>query len=206
MPILHATTSAPAIGSENAKPSVNAFLAQHGVDNHCALPPSVFDTFADDVAPKDINYYDLMKYWSKKIQPHLEDEELSDILTYDFNRYTWGRWKIEFPNDKFPADYESCDWDLGHRGPRPRYWLYTKHGACHWLANFSLRLAMLSLPGHAWRIITSDFHSSVWDGGDLLFDFNFLRMGISPKECFALAHEEELEPGKYMEVPFARYP
>jgi len=154
MPVLHATTSAPVTVLENAKPSLSALLARHDVEDPYALPPSMLKSFADDVAPKDIKYYDLKKYWTKKIEPHLEDEQLNDVLNRDFNRYTWGRWKIEFEDDNFPADYESCDWDLGHRGPRPRYWLYTKHGACHWLANFSLRLAMLSLPGHAWRIIT----------------------------------------------------
>jgi hypothetical protein len=28
----------------------------------------------------------------------------------------------------------------------PRFWQYVKHGACHWLVNFGLRLAMLAAP------------------------------------------------------------
>ena len=43
---------------------------------------------------------------------------------------------------------------------------------CHWLVNFSLRLAERVDPDRPWRIITSDSHSTVWDGYDLLFDFN----------------------------------
>ena len=47
-----------------------------------------------------------------------------------------------------------------------------------------------------WRIITSDAHSTAWDGDRLLFDFNFQAMGIPPQKCFDLAYKEELAPGK----------
>ena len=42
-----------------------------------------------------------------------------------------------------------------------------KHAACHWLVNFALELAQLVEPDRKWRIITSDKHSTVWDGGDM---------------------------------------
>jgi hypothetical protein len=41
---------------------------------------------------------------------------------------------------------ETCDWDAGHCGPRPRYWRYFKHCACHWLVNDSLAIAKAALP------------------------------------------------------------
>jgi hypothetical protein len=43
--------------------------------------------------------------------------------------------------------FETCDWDAGHRGPRPRYWRCVKDGACDWLVNDSLALADAALPG-----------------------------------------------------------
>ena len=46
----------------------------------------------------------------------------------------------------------------------------------------------------------SSKHSSVWDGEDTLFDFNYQAFGIDPNECFELAFQRELEPGKYQRV------
>jgi hypothetical protein len=66
--------------------------------------------------------------------------------------------------------------------------------------NFSLRLATLVEPEKPWRIITSQKHSTVWDGGDTLFDFNFQAFGIDPNECFETAFEKELKLGKYLRV------
>jgi hypothetical protein len=104
-----------------------------------------------------------------------------------------------------PSDFESCDWQFGHKGRRPAFWRYTKHAACHWLVNFNLRLAEHVEPTRAWRIITSDAHSTAWDGDRLLFDFNFQAMGIPPQECFDLAYKEELAPGKLRVAHLARH-
>jgi hypothetical protein len=57
--------------------------------------------------------------------------------------------------------------------------MYVKHAACHWLVNFALELAQHVEPNRAWRIITSQEHSTVWDGKDTLFDFNFLALGVT---------------------------
>jgi hypothetical protein len=59
---------------------------------------------------------------------------------------------------------------------------------------------MLVMPDKHWRIITSAKHSTVWDGGDLIFDFNFQAFGIDPNECFNSAYHKELLPGKYRRV------
>jgi hypothetical protein len=146
-----------------------------------------------------MKYYDLKKNWHR-VKPHLADKKLNDILVRDFNKFTFGRWNQTFTHGDFPYEFESCDWDCDHRGKRPAFWQYVKHAACHWLANFTLRLAMLVKPERAWRIITSQRHSTIWDGDDTLFDFNFQAFGIDPKECFDLAFERELKPGKYRRV------
>jgi hypothetical protein len=76
---------------------------------------------------------------------------------------------------------------------------YVAHGACHWLVNFALRLAMLAEPDRQWRIITSNGHSTVWDGRDTLFEFNWQALGELPADCFHAAYEEELPPGKLLQ-------
>jgi len=79
-----------------------------------------------------------------------------------------------------PQSFESCDLLDSHRGPQPRFWQYVKHAACHWIVNFALRLATLAEPRRCWRIISSDFHSTVWDGAETLFDFNYQALGEPP--------------------------
>jgi hypothetical protein len=70
-----------------------------------------------------------------------------------------------------------------------------------WLANWILELAQLVEPQRAWRILKSDKHSTVWDGVNLLFDFNFQAFGVPPKECFELAAlhatSREFPPGEH---------
>jgi hypothetical protein len=151
-----------------------------------------------------LRYYDLKKNW-RRVKPHLGDKELNDILVRDFNKYTFGRWGQRFTAGKLPCEFESCDWRFEHRGRHPEYWKYVKHAACHWIANFTLRLAMLVMPDRPWRIITSQLHSTVWDGADTLFDFNFQAMGIDADECFRLANEKELKPGKRLRLYFAEH-
>jgi hypothetical protein len=48
-------------------------------------------------------------------------------------------------------------------------------------------------------------HSTVWDGGDLIFDFNFQAFGVDPNECFYHACHKELPPGKYRRVYLAEH-
>lgn len=148
--------------------------------------------------PAGIRYYDLARHWTRRIMPHLGDKELNAILVRDFNRFTFGRWNKPFLPGMLPEQFESCDWRCDHRGPCPRYWAYAKHAACHWIVNFSLRLAMLSEPRRSWRIITSQDHSTVWDGERTLFDINFQAMKIPAEECFEAANERELKVGKYL--------
>ena len=76
-----------------------------------------------------MKYYDLKKNW-RHVKRHLADEELNAILVADFNKFTFGSWKEEFTSGQFPSDFETSDWDRGHRGRRPAFWKYTKAGAC----------------------------------------------------------------------------
>jgi len=155
-----------------------------------------------------MRYYDIKRYWTKRIEPHLGDGKLNAVLVRDFNKFTTGNWNQPFTHGQFPRDFESCDWWIEHRGSEPRYWRYVKHAACHWLVNFNLRLAQLVAPNRPWRILTSDAHSTVWDGKQTLFEFNFLALGISADDCFALACVDHLPVGKEYKagrpVPFER--
>ena len=151
-----------------------------------------------------MEYYDLKRNW-RRVRPHLSDPRMADTLVRDFGKFTLGRWCQEFLPGMTPRDFESCDWDIDHRGSLPAFWAYTKHSACHWLVNFSLELAMASVPNRTWRIITSQDHSTVWDGDVTLFDFNFQAMQIPPDECFAGAQRRELKPGKHLTVHLAEH-
>ena len=150
-----------------------------------------------------MQYYDLSRHWTKKIVPHLDDQELNKILVRDFNKFTFGRWRERFRRGQHPRDFESCDWWLDRRREEARFWMYTKHSACHWLVNFNLRLANLAQPRRSWRIITSDRYSAVWDGKSTLFEFNCLAFGLPPNECFDLANKRELPLGKSLRVWYA---
>jgi hypothetical protein len=150
-----------------------------------------------------MRYYDVQRHWTGRIAPHLGDRELNEILVRDFNKYTYGRCRTRFKPGQYPRDFETCLWDYDHRGRQPRFWQYVRHAACHWLVNFNLRLAQLVAPRRTWRIVTSQRHSTVWDGCHTLFDFNFLAFGIPPAEAFALADEKRLAPGEYLKVYMA---
>ena len=137
-----------------------------------------------------MQYYPLTKNW-RKIKPHLSDEQLNKIMRRDFGKFVRGRWGREFPDGHYPFDFETCDWHLERKGRPPEWHRYVKHAACHWVVNTALRMAMLVEPKRPWRIITSDEHSTVWDGDATLFDFNFQALGITAEECFAAATAPE---------------
>lgn len=135
-----------------------------------------------------MEYYNIKKNWKKKIKPHLTNKELNNILVKDFREYMDQRnWKFEFKEGMFPFEFESCDWWTSKRGRHPEYWKCVKHGACHYLARFNLKLAQLIAPDKTWRIISSEFHSTVWDGENTIFEFNFYAFGIPADEAFRLA-------------------
>ena len=151
-----------------------------------------------------MRYYDVKRNW-RKVEPHLDAVAVQRVLVRDFNKLTYGTWRKPFTHGRKPFEFENCDWHALHRGRRPAYWAYVKHGACHWLCNFWLVTAEHVLPDRPWRIITSEKHSTVWDGDETLFDFNFQAFGIDPDECFATAYDEELPVGKHRKTYVAQY-
>ena len=68
-------------------------------------------------------------------------------------------------------------------GAAAGFWDYAVHSGCHWVVNFNLRLAELVEPKRPWRIVTTQKHSTVWDGAETLFDINFLALGVHPDEA-----------------------
>lgn len=154
-----------------------------------------------------MKYYPIQKKWAK-IKPLIQNKEVQDILVDNFNKFTFGRWNNRFKHGMKPHEFESCDWWChDRRGRMPEYWNYVKHAACHWLVNFNLKLAQLVEPKKEWQILTSQKHSTVWDGNDTLFDFNFSALGVDPQEAFDMAYEdgELIEIGKTIEIHFAEH-
>ena len=157
-------------------------------------------------------YYDLEKNWRRVCQ-HVR--KARPRLVRDFNKYTMGRWGARFPEDAVPADFESCDWSFMRtmNGEKYRpFWRYVKHGACHWVVNFALELAMFVEPTCEWRILTSGHivgldpnHSTVWDGVKTLFDFNYQALGISADECFRNSNVRHLKPGCFLRVYYPQF-
>jgi hypothetical protein len=141
----------------------------------------------------------------------MPEHELNDILVHDLNVRSSSRLGRPFVHGMYPWEQGTCwhwDWAEGHRGPIPRYWKYTQAGSCHWLVNFNLKLATMAESKRPWRIVTSEKHSTVWDGSQMLFEFNFLAFGVPPRECFDLAFEdgEVMEPGEFVPVhPLPHY-
>jgi hypothetical protein len=157
------------------------------------------------VSERHIQYYDLKRHWTRRIEPHLGDPLLNRLMGRAFRKFARGMWGRQFKPGMAPCDVESRDWRAhrreGRRGRLPRFWRYVCTGACHWLANFELRLAQLAEPGRPWRIIRSRKHSTVWDGDGLLFDFNYYAWGTPAQDCFDSAFQggEVYEVGEWTE-------
>ncbi len=146
-----------------------------------------------------MKYYPFVKNW-KKIKPLIESESVQKIMVADFNKFTYGMWKKRFVKGMRPRQFEGCDWGWDRKGRRPEYWEYVKHAACHWLVNYQLELARLVSPKRQWRIITSQDHSTVWDGQDTLFDMNFSALQVPADEAFKIANKKEMPIGKPIKV------
>src|SRR5688572_22699810 len=139
-----------------------------------------------------MKHYDIQKNW-KKIEQHLSNDALNEVLCLDFNRFLDLKnnpsLKYEYGMRLF--DFESTDWHLGRRGRKPAYFRIVVSMACHYLVRFNWMLATLVDPNRKWRIIQSEDHSTVWDGCDTVFDPTFFAKGISAEETFALACEND---------------
>ena len=150
--------------------------------------------------PADFKYFAIGKHWTNKIKPVFESQYAQKILHHDFKRYIKSKErdinnhykdmgldkKAEF---SFKKGDELWDWDIGwwrysRIGRPPAYDNYVCHQACHWVVNTLLYSATNAFPKKQWQIITSDKHSTVWDGKVTFFDLNYLAMQITPEVCF----------------------
>jgi hypothetical protein len=140
---------------------------------------------------KEYCYYDLDFNWGR-LKSCIDSDLVQSYLHKDFSKYVKGRFGRRYETTKMPFDYESCDWWLDMpwgedaRRKMPPYVSYVKHGACHWLVNFNWALISKAEPDHKWRIVSSNFHSSVWDGKYTFFDINFYAMEVPIEECVKL--------------------
>jgi hypothetical protein len=134
---------------------------------------------------KVVRYYDVQGQW-RKVRPHLTDAAIRETLRKDFGKFTVSRGGRFFEEGTVPAAYDSCDWRWDRRGRQPAFWNYVCHSACHWLVNLNLKLAQKAEPKREWRILTSDKHSTVFDGVDTLFDMNFSALGVKAEETYEL--------------------
>jgi len=156
-----------------------------------------------------MNYIDIKKDW-RKLGPIYRSQKAREIWYPDMVDYTLQRNEEDaelfkamgsvgrpiHPNipETTPSTFDSCDWryanpGCGSRGRKPAYWDFVCHGACHWVVNLHLYVAQQAEPHRPWRIVSSDKHSTVWDGDETLWDGNFLALGISPEEAWNLAAE-----------------
>jgi hypothetical protein len=136
-----------------------------------------------------VRYFPIREKW-RRIRPHLANPDLQRVLARDMAKFS-----PRFRPGMKPFEVDGCDWRFFdgegnlRRGRAPAFWDYSVHSACHWVVNFNLRLAELVEPRRPWRIVTTQKHSTVWDGAETLFDINFLALGVDPDEAWKLASE-----------------
>jgi len=144
-------------------------------------------------------YYPIQKRW-RRLGPIFRSPMVAAIWHPDLELYAQQRAEDygyqhrprPYTPELLPQDYDSCDWrwSCGRRGPSPAHWAWVTHSACHWLVGLNLFVAQRAEPGRAWRIVTSDKHSTVWDGEQTLFDNNFLSLGVPAAEAWELAADQ----------------
>jgi hypothetical protein len=134
-----------------------------------------------------MRFYPVQARW-RRIKPHLSDPELLRIMTRDMSKF-----RPTFRAGMLPVEADGCDWRFHdhegnlRRGRMPAYWDWVCHSACHWMVSWALRLAERVEPATLWRIVSSQAHSTVWSGTDVLFDLQFSALGVDPDEAWELA-------------------
>ena len=157
-----------------------------------------------------LKYYDPVKNWDR-IACHLDESVVQQQLTEDFSKFIerrYGQFGTVYDPDKWPRDYETCDWDVNRFQEEHEYWKLIKHSACHWLVNTSLLLVQRACPERGWRICTAPLHSTIWDGNKTLFDLTFCALGLGAIDAFACATFDgnELAVGELLDTDFKESP
>lgn len=143
-----------------------------------------------------IRYFPVATHWPK-LAPLFESPQATLIWKLNLRDFTQQKavqhkfkYKYDDKRYEFPRDHDGCDWRCDHRGPEPRFWKYVCHSACHFLVDLNLYVATNVYPKVPWTVVTQRHHSTIWNGdtrNPVLFDLNFLALGIAPKEAWKIA-------------------
>lgn len=157
-----------------------------------------------------MTYYPIQQRW-RKVGPIYRSAQATEIWYPEMLAFAAQRcldYGFSFKPPKqlpdSPAYFDTCDWRFfrDKPGPAPAFWDYACHSACHWTANLSLFVAMQAEPDRAWRLVTSNSHTTVWDGQTTLWDTNFAALGVPADEAWELAanrpDSEHLEVSEFM--------
>lgn len=158
-----------------------------------------------------MDYVDLQRHW-RKLGPIYRSDMARAVWFPAMAAYERLRMRnlgviypaIQNTPDITPASFDSCDWrwSSGRRGPQPGYWAFTCHAACFFLADLHLWAARRFEPETQWRIVYSDLHAVVWDGGNRVVDGNFQAFGTAPGAAWWHAGDQDstvvLEPGQLL--------
>lgn len=148
---------------------------------------------------RKVRYVNIQGNW-RKFGPLFKSKDAKSIwvpnmIEYGHVRASEHKYKFTYDPEKhqLPSSYDSCDWRWHDQppGPHPQFWDYVCHSACHWLVDLCLYVAMSSDSIIPWQIITSEKHSSVWNGSTefpMLFDANFLALKVAPEEAWEILH------------------
>lgn len=143
-------------------------------------------------------YLDVQKHW-RKLGPIFHCPraaciwlpcmiEYWQVRAHD-NHYKYNPPRIE---PYCPSVFDSCDWRFNRSKPgrAPEFWDFVCHGACHWIVDLDLFVAINAYPSVPWQILSSNRHSTVWNGdyhNPVLFDINYLALEVAPAEALRLA-------------------
>ena len=157
-------------------------------------------------------YFPIQKRW-RSLRPLFERPDVIHLMHEEMECYSQSSAEDNgyqyrprpFDLNLRPEDWDSCDWrfNRGRPGPRPAFWSWACHSACHWVTSHNLMVISQLEPDRPWQISTSDKHSTVVDlDRELMFDTNWAAMSIAPDVCWREAvdhHTAELLPlGIYM--------
>ncbi len=162
-----------------------------------------------DILFKNATYVDIKRHW-RRLRPVFASDKARAI--WEPCMMEFAQWRAEergytykpYDDGSKPERYDSCDWRWSgeRRGRMPAYWDYACYSACHWVVDLGLFVAQSYAKSEEWRIITSQKHSTVWNGDcqkPLLFDINFSALGVSAQDALTLAAKgRELKVGRYL--------
>jgi hypothetical protein len=158
------------------------------------------------IKKSNLTYYPIQSHW-RKIAPVIRSAECEAIwrpnmVDYNRQRASDNGFKYNPRPFWYPRCCDGCDWRCDRVGKHPAYWDFVCHSACHWLVDMCLYVANKIHPEVQWRIVSSHKHSTVWNGEKewpVLFDLNFLALGVCPKQAWELAIKGRvLKPGKWL--------